>query len=101
MSKKITLKEYNEIGESTLRNWVKPLCNYDVEETCWGYEIKISLKKIYFILLFIPLNLFQLVNCIVNSGLKSFTLYTENFMSEACSWGSVPWEKIKEICDRK
>lgn len=101
MSKKITLKEYNEIGVGTLRSWVKPLCNYSLRVEEWGdCTIYISLKKFYFILLFIPANLFYLFECMFTYGLKNFRFLSENFIQETLFFGTKEWKKAKELYEK-
>lgn len=98
MKKRITIKEYKEIGRTSIVEWAMPLCNFILEETPGGnYEVITEIKTLPYLILFIPAHLFELAKCIWDGGLITFELINKFVGRDHCSWGSESWKKAEKI----
>lgn len=98
MKKRITNKQYKEIGRTNVAEWAMLLCNFTLEETAGGnYEVITEIKLLPYLLLFIPVHLVELIKCIWDGGLITFELTSKYVGRVHYSWGSECWEKAEKI----
>ena len=100
--KKITRKERQSLGYYSCVNWVKPFINSYLKETDGGNFILIDeVNLVMYLLLFIPIHLFQILYCIWDGGLKEFEICSRKISTRHLSWDSKSWTRACEILGKE
>ena len=72
-------------------------CNWTVEPKDDGYYISCDMKWIVFILLYIPMLIVELINCLIFEGIINYIMPTRNVISYCCSKYDYATERIEEV----
>ena len=62
-----------------------------------GYYLTEEIKMWFYILMFLPVHLTQLMLCIWDGGLKTFEINSRVVVQDYLSWGSVSWRVANNI----
>ena len=75
MKKRISQKEWEYIGKyNPASKWIRPFCSYSLVKIDGWFRRECKVSWPMYLLLFIPVHLFQLLLCLWDGGLKEFTL---------------------------
>lgn len=72
-------------------------CNWTVEPKEEGYYISCDMKWIVFILLYIPMLIVELINCLIFKGIINYIMPTRNIISYCSSKYDYVTKRIKEV----
>lgn len=72
-------------------------CNWTVEPKEEGYYISCDMKWIVFILLYIPMLIVELINCLIFEGIINYILPTRNITSYCSSKYDYATKRIEEV----
>ena len=72
-------------------------CNWTVEPKEEGYYISCDIKWIVFILLYIPMLIVELINCLIFEGIINYILPTRNIISYCSSRYDYATKRIEEV----
>ena len=72
-------------------------CNWTVEPKKEGYYISCDMKWIVFILLYIPMLIVELINCLIFEGIINYILPTRNVISYCSSRYDYATKRIEEV----
>lgn len=72
-------------------------CNWTVEPKEEGYYISCDMKWIVFILLYIPMLIVELINCLIFEGIINYIMPTRNIISYCSSKYNYATKRIKEV----
>ena len=72
-------------------------CNYTIKPLENGYFISCDMKWIVFILLYIPMLIVELINCLIFEGIINYILPTRNVISYFSSKYDYATERIEEV----
>ena len=72
-------------------------CNWTVEPKDDGYYISCDMKWIVFILLYIPMLIVELINCLIFEGIINYILPTRNIISYCSSRYDYATKRIEEV----
>ena len=75
-----------------------PMMNFYLREAeGGGYYLTEEIKLWFYILMFVPIHLTQLVLCIWDGGLKTFEINSRVVLQDYYSWGSARWRVANNI----
>lgn len=75
MKKKISLDQWYEIGKyHPVKEVFRPLCVHEIERNETGYTRTCKVRWPFYIAMFIPIHLINLVICLWDGGLKEFEI---------------------------
>lgn len=96
---KITLKQWTEIGKyNRYRKWLQPLCNYTlIKKENGDYKRQQQIKWWFYMLIFIPMHIFDLCICLWDGGLKTFEIQGNPINSDNIGKDTKSWERANEI----
>ena len=72
-------------------------CNYTIKPLEDGYFISCDIKWIVFILLYIPMLIVELINCLIFEGIINYIMPTRNVTSYCSSKYDYATESIEEV----
>ncbi len=72
-------------------------CNYTIKPLEDGYFISCDMKWIVFILLYIPMLIVELINCLIFEGIINYIMPTRNVISYCSSKYDYATERIEEV----
>ena len=103
MKKKITFAEWNEIGiYNHAVKWLRPFCVYHLIKEGDRYKREQRIPLWFYLIIFIPAHLLQVLTCMWDGGLKEFEFADRYLGGDYLDWvGDPAWEKAKAIWDRK
>ena len=103
MKKEISLKDWDYIGTKNVSaKWLRPFCVYTLEEVQKSaIRQEINIGWFAYLLMFIPVHLFELFWCLWDGGLKEFEiegrLITYHYLYKSDSPYYDYYKKAKEI----
>ena len=101
--KKISLDQFMDIGKYNVVNkHFRKFCNYYLEDNRavkGGFNRKVCFKWWFYILMFIPAHLLQVVLCIWDGGLKEFEIEKRNVQYDYVDKWTDSHEKCCAIFD--
>lgn len=103
-TKKISLNDWTYIGKyNPAAKWLRPLCSYTLTEIDGGFRRECKVGWFVYVLLFVPVHLLQMFECMWDGGLREFEFQgryigsnniTEHGENHLC------YPKAKEVWER-
>lgn len=96
---KLTREQRMEFGKYTHgAKWAKRFMNYYLREADGGgFYLTEEVKMWFYILVFIPIHLLQILHCLWDGGLKTFEIADRKVGNDYLAWGSKSWEMARKI----
>jgi hypothetical protein len=103
MKKKITLKEWTEIGKyNAAKKWLRPLCSYTlIKEPDGSFKREQRVGWPLYLILFIPVHVLQLLWCLWDGGLKEFEINERYIGGDWMNEGSECFARAEKIWNSK
>lgn len=102
MKKKITLKDWTEIGKyNYAAKWCRKLCSYYlIKEDDKAFRRVQNINLFTYCLIFIPVHLLQAIVCLWDGGLKEFLIFSPYLGEDLLAKGSNAYERAVLIWDK-
>jgi hypothetical protein len=102
MKKKISLKEWTEIGRyNYAAKWCRPLCSYYlIKKDDKTFERVQNISIFNYILIFIPVHLLQALVLLWDGGLKEFVVFNRLLGSDLLTKGSKSYARAEQIWNK-
>jgi hypothetical protein len=102
MKKKISLKEWTKIGRyNYAAKWCRPLCSYYlIKKDDKTFERVQTINIFNYILVFIPVHLFQALVLLWDGGLKEFIIFNRSLGYDLLTKGSESYARAEQIWNK-
>ena len=96
---KLTKKERATLGGYNRgAKWIRPFTYCGVIDTDGGgFSLRTYVRIVPYIILFIPVHLFEIITLLWDGGLKNFEIIPRYIGYDYISWGSPTWLKVCDI----
>lgn len=102
MKKKISLKEWTEIGRyNYAAKWCRPLCSYYlIKEDDKTFKRVQNINIFNYILIFIPIHIIQALVLLWDGGLKEFIIFNRFLGSDLLIKGNDSYMRAEQIWNK-
>ena len=94
---KLTREEKKEFTRRFPMLSQNPFINLYLKESECGFYASLEVQLWFYILMFIPLHLAQIIWCLWDGGLKTFEISNRFIICEYLSYGSPSWKAANKI----